>query len=104
MLIFQVATLEGWTDLMTMYSDSFYAPITITFFVMCIVVCSIFLLNLTIAYLLQTYKDFDKTQGFLYQNDVTLRKIGAKHGLPEDVVEEILEMDAHDITCKDSRR
>ena len=104
MTIFQTVTLEGWSQLMWMYSDSYNWLITSFFFISCIVVCSVFLLNLTIAFLLQNYSELDRSAGFSFQNDVKLRQKGQKYKIPECILDEILTLDISNISVSKSRR
>ena len=53
--IFQTITLEGWTKIMEIYSDAYLSPVVTLYFIACVVVCSIFILNLTIAIMLNNY-------------------------------------------------
>ena len=73
MVVFQVATQEGWSDLMQTYSDSFPRVLTSIFFISCIISCAVFLLNLTVAFLLQSYSQLDKEAGFMAQNEAQLK-------------------------------
>ena len=54
--IFQATTLEGWSEIMIMMQDSYNIYISTTFFIICVVICSFFLLNLTIAVMLDKFK------------------------------------------------
>ena len=54
--IFQCTTLEGWSEIMMMIQDSYNIYISTTFFIICVVICSFFLLNLTIAVMLDKFK------------------------------------------------
>jgi len=59
--IFQCITMEGWTKIMNIYQDVYMEQFVIAYFVMCVVICSFFLLNLTIAVMLMKYEELDKT-------------------------------------------
>lgn len=50
--IFQCITMEGWTGIMYNLQDAYVEFVTSIYFVLCVVVCSLFLLNLTIAVML----------------------------------------------------
>lgn len=55
--IFQCITMEGWTSIMYIYQDVYYGGAVIAYFVICIVICSFLLLNLTIAVMLTKYEE-----------------------------------------------
>lgn len=55
--IFQVITLEGWIDILNIYQDAFTYGAVVFYFLMCVVVCSMFVLNLTIAVMLIAFMD-----------------------------------------------
>jgi hypothetical protein len=52
--------MEGWTKIMNMFQDAFYGWFIGIYFIMCVVICSFFLLNLTIAVMLMKYEELDK--------------------------------------------
>lgn len=54
--IFQCTTLEGWADIMNMIKDSYNQFTTIIFFISCVIICSYFLINLTVAVMLDQFK------------------------------------------------
>ena len=65
--IFQCTTLEGWSDIMIMIEDGYNIIMSSFFFILCVLVCSYFLLNLTLAVMLDKFKrlehkSFDKIQ------------------------------------------
>ena len=60
--IFQCITLEGWINVCNMYEDAYDVWFVDIYFVLCIIVCSFFVLNLTIAVMLLKYEDFDKSE------------------------------------------
>jgi hypothetical protein len=55
--------MEGWTDIMYIYMDAYNSVIVIVYFIFCVVVCSLFLLNLTVAVMLNQYEELDKSEG-----------------------------------------
>ena len=56
------------------------------YFVSCIVICSFFLLNLTVAVMLGKYEELDKSEhDSKHKND--LREIGNEIRLPEELIE-----------------
>uniref|UniRef100_A0A7S3IWC4 Ion transport domain-containing protein n=1 Tax=Strombidium inclinatum TaxID=197538 RepID=A0A7S3IWC4_9SPIT len=58
--IFQVTTLEGWADIMNMIQDGYNIYTGAAFFVVCVVTCSYFLLNLTVAVMLDKFKQLNQ--------------------------------------------
>lgn len=60
--IFQCITMEGWTTIMNIYEDVYSSVIVDLYFICCVVICSFFLLNLTIAVMLMKYEELDKNQ------------------------------------------
>lgn len=58
--IFQCITMEGWTKIMNIYVDSYQPWFVNLYFILCILICSFFLLNLTIAVMLMKYEELDK--------------------------------------------
>jgi hypothetical protein len=60
--IFQCITLEGWIDVTHIFEDSYDQNFVNFYFLLVIVVCSFFIMNLTIAVMLLKYEEFDKTE------------------------------------------
>lgn len=60
--IFQCITLEGWINVSNMYEDAYSLWFVDIYFLLCIIVCSFFVLNLTIAVMLLKYEEFDKSE------------------------------------------
>ena len=58
--IFQCITLEGWTDVMYMIEDAYSVWVAALYFCLCIVVCSYFLMNLTVAVMLDEFQNLNK--------------------------------------------
>ncbi len=50
--IFQVSTLEGWSKIMYMIQDAYSFWIGGLYFSLCVIVCSYFVLNLTVGVML----------------------------------------------------
>lgn len=50
--IFQCTTLEGWSHIMNIIKDGYNELTTIIFFISCVIICSYFLINLTVAVML----------------------------------------------------
>ena len=53
--IFQCITMEGWTEIMNIYTDAYMNWFVKLYFISSVVICSFFLLNLTIAVMLMKY-------------------------------------------------
>lgn len=53
--------MEGWTQMMYIYMDAFEPNMVKFYFISCTIVCSFFLLNLTIAVMLMEYEQLDKS-------------------------------------------
>ena len=54
--IFQCTTLEGWSRIMMMIQDSYSIFTSSIFFIVLVIICSYFLLNLTVAVMLDNFK------------------------------------------------
>jgi len=54
--------MEGWTDIMNIYQDAYVPWFVNLYFISCVVICSFFLLNLTIAVMLMKYLELEKLQ------------------------------------------
>ena len=84
--IFQCITMEGWTTVMYIFQDV-YSPTFVSFyFIVCVVVCSFFLLNLTIAVMLMEYDKLDNSEDSSSHKE-TLRKMGKQAGLPLSLID-----------------
>jgi hypothetical protein len=84
--IFQTITEEDWTHIMNMYEDAYAVGFVKLYFVSSVVICSFFLLNLTIAVMLMKYEDLDKKQtNSKHKED--LRQIGVSIKLPSALIE-----------------
>lgn len=75
--IFQCITMEGWSAIMNIYEDAYASWFVRIYFILCVVICSFFLLNLTIAVMLMKYEELDKSQDNNKHND-ELKRIGAQ--------------------------
>ena len=58
--IFQSITLEGWTDVLYLIGDAYNVYVSAIYFVLCIIICSYFLLNLTVAVMLENFGKLNK--------------------------------------------
>ena len=54
--IFQCTTLEGWSEIMVLIQDGYNMYTSAIFFVICVVICNYFLINLTVAVMLDKFK------------------------------------------------
>ena len=60
--IFQCTTLEGWTKIMEMMQDGYSLFFSTIFFMALVIICSYFLLNLTVAVMLDNFKQLNDSQ------------------------------------------
>ena len=58
--IFQCITMEGWTSVMYIYQDVANNAFVVLYFMSCVIICSFFLLNLTIAVMLMEYDELEQ--------------------------------------------
>lgn len=58
--IFQCITLEGWTKIKQMIEDGFDPYVSSIFFTLLVIICTYFLLNMTIAIMLVQFKKIKK--------------------------------------------
>ena len=58
--IFQCITMEGWTSVMYIYQDVANGAFVVFYFMSCVIICSFFLLNLTIAVMLMEYDELEQ--------------------------------------------
>ena len=100
--IFQCVTLEGWIDITNIYEDAYAPTFVHIYFLLCIIVCSFFVLNLTIAVMLLKYEELDKSEKsseHLEDLRVYGNEIG-EEGLPSSFTEFIIEQDNINISPK----
>jgi hypothetical protein len=91
--IFQCITLEGWIDVTNMYENAYQVWFVDFYFVMCIIVCSFFVLNLTIAIMLLKYEEADKSE----KNSTHVEELysfGDSIGLPYKFVDFIINQES----------
>jgi hypothetical protein len=88
--IFQTITLEGWIDITNMYRDVYSPFMVIIYFVLCVVVCSMFVLNLTIAVMLLKYDEFEQ-QNESDEKDKDVREYAESIGLPFKFIDFVLD-------------
>ena len=87
--IFQCITMEGWTNVMYIYQDTANTIFVNSYFITCIIVCSFFLLNLTIAVMLMEYEKLDKNDSDS-SHKKQLKEIAAQGNLPRPLVDFII--------------
>ena len=82
-----------------MYEDAYSVWFVDIYFLLCIIVCSFFVLNLTIAVMLLKYEEFDKTEkSSSHLQD--LHEYGEKIGLPFKFIEFIIDQDNLQVSQK----
>lgn len=54
--------MEGWTIIMYIYMDAYNSAVVITYYIFCVVLCALFVLNMTIAVMLNQYEELDKKE------------------------------------------
>ena len=79
--IFETIIGEGWSTVMNIYSDAYNDIVVKLYFVLCVFICSFFLLNLTIAVMLMRYQELEKEQKTSKHTE-DLRYIGETAHLP----------------------
>ena len=72
--IFQCTTLEGWSKVMNMIQDGYNLYTAAVFFIIQVLLCNYFLLNLTVAVMLDKFKQLNQRQ-----TDKMLRKYERNH-------------------------
>ena len=100
--IFQCITMEGWTKIMNIYEDAGDLGIVIMYFVTCVIVCSFFLLNLTIAVMLMKYEELDKTQDNNKHSE-ELRQLGRAIRLPAPLIDFLIKQNGLQIASGASK-
>lgn len=82
--------MEGWTKIKDIYEDAYPYWFVNFYFIGCVVICSFFLLNLTIAVMLMKYEELDKNQSKSKHKD-ELRSLGNKIYLPGPLIEFLIQ-------------
>lgn len=100
--IFQTITLEGWIDITNIYRSAFTPWMVIIYFILCVIVCSMFVLNLTIAVMLLKYDEFE-SQNESDDKDQDLREYAEGVGLPFKFIDFVLEQDNLHISQKGAK-
>jgi hypothetical protein len=94
MTIFQCITMEGWTKIMNIYEDASTAWFVNMYFILCVVINSFFLLNLTIAVMLMKYEELDKNQSANSKHQEELKQIGQEIKLPIALTHFLIQQDS----------
>jgi hypothetical protein len=96
--IFQCITMEGWTEIMYIYMDAYSTVIVVFYYICCVIVCSLFLLNMTIAVMLKQYEELERSTSAAHIEVLRDHAIGAK--LPPRLVDLIIK---HDMQLKKNK-
>lgn len=88
--IFQCTTQDGWSDIMAIYEDAFAPWFVSLYFVLVVVVCADFILNLTIALMLLKYDEAQQDNSKTASHDSDERDMFSKelHDLGEKIFPE----------------
>lgn len=98
--IFQCITLEGWTKMMYFLSDAYFPVFTHIYFIVLVIVCSFFILNLTVAILLDKYAESENQDRRHLSKTLELIDAGKEAGLPSEVIMFIIDQDITTIRKK----
>jgi tRNA C32,U32 (ribose-2'-O)-methylase TrmJ len=77
---------------MDTFEDAYLSIFVDFYFIICVVVCSFFLLNLTIAVMLMKYEELDRSQENSKHKE-ELRRLGESINLPKRLVEFMIKED-----------
>lgn len=83
--------MEGWTIIMYIYMDAYNSVVVIFYYISCIVVCSLFLLNLTVAVMLGKYEELDDNEESADIDEI--KDEAKKIKLPPKLIKFIIEND-----------
>ena len=81
--IFQVTTMDGWTVIMNIYENAGSPTFSWIYYISCVVVCSFFILNLTIAQMMMKYALVSDLSDVVDEFDKELYSIANKIFGPE---------------------
>ena len=81
--IFQCITLEGWIDVTNMYRNAYNEAFVQIYFLLCIIICAFFVLQLTIAVMLLKYEEAENETQNINENEQELIDYGREINLPE---------------------
>jgi len=74
-----------------MYSNAYSPTFVKLYFLLCIIICSLFILNLTIAVMLLKYEEIDKSSKSSDMDE--LYDLGSSFNLPSNFVDFLIEKD-----------
>lgn len=74
--VFQVTTMDGWTVMMNMYENAGSPTFSWAYYICCVIVCSFFILNLTIAQMMMKYALVSDQSDVVDEFDKELYEIG----------------------------
>ena len=66
-----------------------FGPLVVAYFMSCVIICSFFLLNLTIAVMLMQYDELEQKNSNSFHK-IQLKRIGFDGGLPSPLVDFII--------------
>ena len=81
--IFQCTTLQGWTDIMYIMQDAHSAWFASIYFPLVIIICSFFIMNLTVAVMLENFSRINKSTDSLKKKAKSILK---GHDIDPDTV------------------
>ena len=85
---------------MDIYADAYSPWMTQIYFVCCIIICSFFVLNLTVASMLDNYAEMEAKSGGDSKYYESLIEAGEEAKLPFKVIEYLIETDLTSIDTK----
>jgi hypothetical protein len=91
--------MEGWIDISNMFDDAYSPAFVKIYFLLVIIICSLFILNLTIAVMLLKHEELDKSGNSSAHLD-DLVELGKEIKLPELFVEFLIEQEGISISQK----
>ena len=88
---------------MYIYQDAYLKWFVIIYFVMVIIICSFFLINLTVAVMLGKYEELDKSEDSeKHKNE--LRNIGYDIGLPKELTEYLINKENIELKVRSTKK
>ena len=66
-----------------------FIPLVVAYFMACVVICSFFLLNLTIAVMLMQYDELEQQNSNSFHK-ITLKAVGKESNLPAQLVDFVI--------------
>jgi len=89
--------MEGWIDISNMFDDAYSPAFVKIYFLLVIIICSLFILNLAIAVMLLKHEELDKS-GNSSAHLEDLYELGKEIKLPENFVEFLIEQEGISIS------